>query len=176
MTFAAPSATALIDCAVVVAVVRAASVVEPFPASVMLDGEYGVTGISSSLPVLLGAQGLVKTVEIPLTETEVAQFRDAADRAAPVTNMTPSKILSDIYGPDFMSGASLQALTTLFRAALPPEEKRALRLIDTALEKRDAMTEEDYSRRRREILALQRQQRKLRRGNVAAAAKVASKG
>lgn len=80
------------------------------------------------------------------------QFREAADKAAPITNMTPANILSDIYGPDFMSGTSLAAVTAMFRAALPEEERRALRLIDSALEKRHTFTEEEYRARRREIL------------------------
>jgi malate/lactate dehydrogenase len=53
---------------------------EPFPASVILDGEYGVTGISSSSPVILGAQGLVKVIEILLTSDESTQFIDAAEK------------------------------------------------------------------------------------------------
>jgi malate/lactate dehydrogenase len=51
---------------------------EPFPASVILEGEYGVTGVSSSSPVVLGAHGLEKVVEIPLTSDESAQFIEAA--------------------------------------------------------------------------------------------------
>ena len=53
---------------------------EPFPASVILNGEYGVTGISSSAPVILGAQGLEKVIDIPLTSDESSQFIDAAEK------------------------------------------------------------------------------------------------
>ena len=53
---------------------------EPFPASVILNGEYGVTGISSSAPVILGAQGLEKVIEILLTSDESTQFIDAAEK------------------------------------------------------------------------------------------------
>jgi len=50
----------------------------PFPASVILEGEYGVHGISSSAPVILGAQGLEKVVEIPLASNELEQIREVA--------------------------------------------------------------------------------------------------
>jgi malate/lactate dehydrogenase len=53
---------------------------EPFPASVILEGEYGVTGIRSSAPVILGAQGLEKVIDIPLTSDESSQFIDAAEK------------------------------------------------------------------------------------------------
>lgn len=52
----------------------------PFPASVILDGEYGITGVSSSTPVLLGTQGLVKVVEIPLDSEETSRMHDAATK------------------------------------------------------------------------------------------------
>lgn len=51
---------------------------KPFPAAVMLEGEYGVAGISSSAPVILGAQGLEKVIQIPLASNELAQIRDVA--------------------------------------------------------------------------------------------------
>jgi malate dehydrogenase len=57
----------------------------PFPASVILDGEYGVTGISSSAPVVLGAQGLEKVIDIPLTSAEAAQFVEAAEKIDELT-------------------------------------------------------------------------------------------
>ena len=53
---------------------------KPFPAAVMLEGEYGVARISSSAPVILGAQGLEKVIEIPLASNELAQIRDVAEK------------------------------------------------------------------------------------------------
>ena len=59
----------------------------PFPASVILDDEYGVTGISSSAPVVLGAHGLEKVIEIPLTSAEAAQFVEAAEKIDELTRV-----------------------------------------------------------------------------------------
>jgi malate/lactate dehydrogenase len=50
----------------------------PFPASIILKGEYGVTDVSSSSPCILGPSGLVRVVEQPLTEAESAQFAAVA--------------------------------------------------------------------------------------------------
>jgi malate/lactate dehydrogenase len=52
----------------------------PFPVSVVLEGEYGLTGVSSSSPALLGAQGLVKVVEIPLDSDETSRMQQAATK------------------------------------------------------------------------------------------------
>ena len=46
-----------------------------------------MTGISSSAPVVLGAQGLVKVIEIPLTSDESAQFIDAAEKIDELTRV-----------------------------------------------------------------------------------------
>ena len=51
---------------------------EPFPASAVMQGEYGIHGVSSSSPVILGAQGLVKVVEIPLNSEETSRMHEAA--------------------------------------------------------------------------------------------------
>jgi L-lactate dehydrogenase/malate dehydrogenase len=51
---------------------------DPFPASVILDGEYDVTGISSSTPCILGPTGLVRVLEEPLEEADRAQFAAVA--------------------------------------------------------------------------------------------------
>jgi malate/lactate dehydrogenase len=60
---------------------------EPFPASVILNGEYGVSGISSSAPVELGAHGLEKVIEIPLTSDERSQFVEAAEKIDELTHL-----------------------------------------------------------------------------------------
>lgn len=52
----------------------------PFPVSAVLEGEYGITGVSSSSPALLGAQGLVKIVEIPLDSDETSRMHQAAEK------------------------------------------------------------------------------------------------
>jgi malate dehydrogenase len=54
----------------------------PFPASIILGGEYGVTGVSSSSPCMLGPGGLVRVVEEPLNDDERARFIAAAAKIA----------------------------------------------------------------------------------------------
>ncbi len=51
----------------------------PVPASVMLEGEYGIEGVVLGVPAHLGAGGLVKVEELRLTETENAALNSAAD-------------------------------------------------------------------------------------------------
>lgn len=53
---------------------------QPFPASIVLNGEYGVTGVSSSTPVVLGRTGLVEILEQKLTPAEQEQFVSAAEK------------------------------------------------------------------------------------------------
>jgi malate dehydrogenase len=61
-----------------------------WPASIMLGGEYGVDGVSLSVPVLLGGGGAREIVQWPLTEQQLADLhagarfvRDAADGLVP---------------------------------------------------------------------------------------------
>jgi len=51
---------------------------DPFPASIILEGEYGVSGVSSSSPCILGPTGLVRVLEEPLDAAELAAFSAAA--------------------------------------------------------------------------------------------------
>ena len=51
---------------------------DPFPASVILEGEYGVTGVSSSTPCIVGPSGLVRVLEEPLETEELATFAAVA--------------------------------------------------------------------------------------------------
>ena len=62
----------------------------PFPASVVLNGEYGIHGVSSSTPVILGAQGLVTVVEIPLDSEETSRMHDAAAKIRELTDSMES--------------------------------------------------------------------------------------
>jgi len=48
------------------------------PASVYLDGEYGYNNIFLGVPVFLGAGGVKKIVELPLTEDEKAALDNSA--------------------------------------------------------------------------------------------------
>ncbi|CCQ17879.1 Malate dehydrogenase [Rhodococcus sp. AW25M09] len=52
---------------------------EPLPASVVLDGEYGVKGASLGVPVLLGKSGVRSVVEWDLSTSELAAFRTGGD-------------------------------------------------------------------------------------------------
>ncbi|MBR5900360.1 MAG: hypothetical protein IKZ38_03090 [Clostridia bacterium] len=40
------------------------------PLSTMLNGEYGAENICMGVPCMVGASGLIKVVELPLTEEE----------------------------------------------------------------------------------------------------------
>jgi malate dehydrogenase len=52
---------------------------ERFPASIVLDGEYGVTGVSVTVPVTIGGHGVEEIHEWELSEDERTALRAAAD-------------------------------------------------------------------------------------------------
>ncbi|MHB1568476.1 MAG: malate dehydrogenase [Solirubrobacteraceae bacterium] len=65
---------------------------EPWPASVMLAGDYGIEGVSLGVPVRLGDGGLTEVLEWDLTPEQIdglragAEFvREATDRLTPRT-------------------------------------------------------------------------------------------
>jgi malate dehydrogenase len=47
---------------------------EVLPASTFLDGQYGVSGLSIGVPVMLGAGGVERVFELELNDSESAQF------------------------------------------------------------------------------------------------------
>lgn len=49
------------------------------PASVMLEGEYGISGVVLGVPVHLGAGGLVEVEDLRLTDAELAALHAAAE-------------------------------------------------------------------------------------------------
>jgi malate/lactate dehydrogenase len=51
----------------------------PWTASLMLDGEYGISGVSLSVPVSLGPGGVAEIHEWELSAEQAAGFRNAAD-------------------------------------------------------------------------------------------------
>lgn len=53
---------------------------EVLPGSVVLDGEYGHSGVGLGVPVKLGRDGVEEIVEWDLSEQEKAQFADAAEK------------------------------------------------------------------------------------------------
>lgn len=46
-----------------------------YPLSVVLEGEYGYTGVSLSVPCVLGRSGVVRVIEIPLSEEEKLKMK-----------------------------------------------------------------------------------------------------
>ncbi len=48
------------------------------PISVILDGEYGLSGLALSIPSVLGVHGVQKVLEIPLNEKEDQELHDSA--------------------------------------------------------------------------------------------------
>jgi malate dehydrogenase len=49
------------------------------PASVVLEGEYGLSDIAIGVPCVIGANGLQSVIEIPLRDDEQEMFQSAAD-------------------------------------------------------------------------------------------------
>jgi malate dehydrogenase len=52
---------------------------EVWPVCAWVDGEYGISGVYLGVQAELGATGVRKVVETPLTERELASLREAAD-------------------------------------------------------------------------------------------------
>ena len=52
----------------------------PLPCSAILHGEYGLSGVSLGVPVVLGPGGVRQIVELPLTPIERSQLHAAADK------------------------------------------------------------------------------------------------
>lgn len=48
------------------------------PCSLMLDGEYGQSDICLGVPAIIGANGVERIIDIPLTDGEKAKFAEAA--------------------------------------------------------------------------------------------------
>jgi malate dehydrogenase len=51
----------------------------PWPASIALEGEYGISGVSLSVPVSLGPAGVTEIHEWELSPPEAAALQKAAD-------------------------------------------------------------------------------------------------
>ncbi|MYD36693.1 MAG: malate dehydrogenase [Dehalococcoidia bacterium] len=49
------------------------------PAAAYLEGEYGVNGVFIGVPVILGANGVEKVIELELTDEEQAGFQKSVD-------------------------------------------------------------------------------------------------
>ena len=49
------------------------------PASMELCGEYGESGLFAGVPCLIGANGVEKVIELPLTDEEMREFHACCD-------------------------------------------------------------------------------------------------
>ena len=50
-----------------------------FPLSICLEGEYGLNDVSLSVPCILGREGIIRVVEMKMTDEERAAFYKSAD-------------------------------------------------------------------------------------------------
>ncbi len=53
---------------------------ETIPLSAYLEGEYGIEGICTGVPVVLGKSGIEKILELDLSEDEEKAFRESAEK------------------------------------------------------------------------------------------------
>jgi malate dehydrogenase len=61
------------------------------PASVLMEGEYGLNGVFFGVPVKLGAGGVEQIIELPLTEEEQAGVRRSAALVQDSINALPAE-------------------------------------------------------------------------------------
>jgi malate dehydrogenase len=59
------------------------------PCAVHLEGEYGVEGLFVGVPIVVGAGGMRRIVEITLTADEQAAFRHSADAVRELVDKLP---------------------------------------------------------------------------------------
>ena len=52
------------------------------PCSALLDGEYGIEGLSIGVPCIIGKNGIEKIVEISLTDSEKNKLKESAEGVA----------------------------------------------------------------------------------------------
>jgi malate dehydrogenase len=60
------------------------------PCAAYLTGEYGVDGLFVGVPVVLGAAGMERVIEIALSDAEAAAFRRSADAVAELVAKLPA--------------------------------------------------------------------------------------
>ena len=58
-----------------------------FPCSALLEGEYGLNDLCIGVPVILGANGIEKIVEIELDEAEKAKMKESAEGVISVNKL-----------------------------------------------------------------------------------------
>jgi malate dehydrogenase len=52
---------------------------EVMPVCAWVTGEYGIDGVYLGVPARLGRTGVAEVVELPLTDGELAELREAAE-------------------------------------------------------------------------------------------------
>ncbi|MBO0688646.1 MAG: malate dehydrogenase [Candidatus Dormibacteraeota bacterium] len=62
------------------------------PCAARLEGEYGISGIFLGVPVILGAGGVERVLEIELTDEEKAELQKSADAVREVWSATEAAI------------------------------------------------------------------------------------
>jgi malate dehydrogenase len=62
------------------------------PCAARLEGEYGISGIFLGVPVILGAGGVERVLEIDLTDQEKAELQKSADAVREVWSATEAAI------------------------------------------------------------------------------------
>lgn len=60
------------------------------PAAAYLEGEYGIDGLYMGVPILLGANGVEKVIEVHLTPEEKANLADSAQAVRELMAVLPS--------------------------------------------------------------------------------------
>ena len=55
------------------------------PCAAYLTGQYGVDGIYVGVPVIIGAKGVEKIVELPLSDSEQAEFNASVQAVQDLT-------------------------------------------------------------------------------------------
>ena len=58
-----------------------------FPCSALLEGEYGLNDLCIGVPVILGANGIEKIVEVELDDAEKAKMKESAEGVISVNNL-----------------------------------------------------------------------------------------
>lgn len=87
-----------------------------------------------------------------LLSPTLADFKQHLADTPDAATVTPSKQLTEIYKQEFMDGVSVRAIAHAFRRNLPQEEQELLRIIDTTVANADKYTEDQYQRKRDDIL------------------------
>ena len=60
------------------------------PCAVLLQNEYGVDGLFVGVPVVLGAGGMQRVIEITLTDAEQAAFKKSAAAVQELVDKLPA--------------------------------------------------------------------------------------